>query len=167
MEKLPLDAEHIAPTSLAHVIVPADVVHAGERTKDSLPPCLENPRRLRAERRCATRQILLQLHRELAAGLRAPHNHELCDTASDIQQLPETKHCDHSSATRTSLKSSYRAQDPRLQPDRCCEGPLVIELMSELLLDALGVSNESDSSDDEGDSDDDSSCDLGTAKLQV
>lgn len=167
MEKPIPDAEHVASPSLAHVIVPADAVQAGDCTTDYPPPYLEDRHRLRAERRCATRQILLRLGRELAAGLRAPHNHELCDTASDIQQLPETKHCDHSSATRTSLKSSYRAQDPRLQPDRCCEGPLVIELMSELLLDALGVSNESDSSDDEGDSDDDSSCDLGTAKLQV
>ena len=40
--------------------------------------------------------------------------------------------------------------------------------MSELLLNALDVSDESDSSDDEEeDSDDDNSCDLGTAKLQV
>ena len=84
-----------------------------------------------------------------------------------MQQLPGTKQCGYGSATRTSLKSSRRAQNLPLQSDRCCEGPLVVELMSELLLDALEASDSGDSSDEEEDGDDDNSCDLGTAKLQV
>ena len=167
MEKLPLGTELATLPSLAHVIIPADAIQTGDCAKVYPPPRLEDPYRLRAERRRATRQILLRLGRELATGLRTPHSHEVCGTTRDLQQLPGTKQCDHSSATRTSSKSSRHTQDGRHQLDQCCKGSLVIELMSELFLDALDASDESGSSDDEGDSDDDSSCDLGTAKLQV
>ena len=58
-------------------------------------------------------------------------------------------------------------RNPRLQSHPCCEGPLVIELTPELLLDALEAPDSSDSSDDEGGSGEEGSRDLGMTKLPV
>ena len=87
--------------------------------------------------------------------------------ARHIQQVPSTKRWDHGSASQTLYsKSPHQALDLPTHSHPCCERPLVIEPTPELL-DALEASGESGCSDDEGEGDDDSSCDLGTAELPM